>query len=153
MEWYIAYANKPPKTLNDGRLEGSERSFAVATIILCIHLCCAHAQRCGQRIRAREKSFHCHSSENLQVPAAQLERIQLLLRKSGHPQTSKTLLPPRCHLCNTKAILQTVCDGGEALLCLYDLEKVYDSVEYSILLNAVYNAGINGKALRVISHL
>lgn len=38
-------------------------------------------------------------------------------------------------------------------MCLYDLEKAYDSVEHSALLNAIYNAGINGKAWRVISHI
>ena len=60
----------------------------------------------------------------------------------------------RRHLCMQHKILKAVCDGGQALLCLYDLEKTYDSVEHSVLLNAIYtNAGVNVKAWQVISHI
>ena len=35
-------------------------------------------------------------------------------------------------------------------MCLYDLHKAYDSVEYSILLKRLYEAGINSKCWRLI---
>ena len=41
----------------------------------------------------------------------------------------------------------------EAFLCLYDLEKPHDSIEHSILLTSLHDAGIKGKAWRVISSI
>ena len=35
-------------------------------------------------------------------------------------------------------------------MCLYDLEKAFDSVEYSVLLNRMFEVGINGKAWRLV---
>ena len=35
-------------------------------------------------------------------------------------------------------------------MCLYNLEKAFDSVEYPILLDFLYAAGINGKCWRLI---
>ena len=42
-------------------------------------------------------------------------------------------------------------DSGDPFLCLYDLEKVYDSIEHSILLTSLHDAVIKGKAWKVIS--
>ena len=85
-----------------------------------------------------------------------LERIQPILQKSGHPSLAQTAYQKHlsCQdaiFATQEAILKIMHDGGEAFLCLYDLEKAYDSVEHSVLLNAIYNGGINGKAWRVIS--
>ena len=30
-------------------------------------------------------------------------------------------------------------------MCLYDLQKAYDSVEYSVLLNRMFEVGINSR--------
>ena len=35
-------------------------------------------------------------------------------------------------------------------MCLYDLQKVFDSVEYSVLLQKLYEVGVNGKLWRLI---
>ena len=35
-------------------------------------------------------------------------------------------------------------------LCLYDIEKAFDSVEFPILLSHLYSAGINGKMWRLV---
>ena len=40
--------------------------------------------------------------------------------------------------------------GSRVFMCLYDLEKAFDSVEYPILLDRLYAAGINGKCWRLI---
>ena len=40
--------------------------------------------------------------------------------------------------------------GSHVFMCLYDLEKAFDSVEYPILLDRLYAAGINGKCWRLI---
>ena len=52
-----------------------------------------------------------------------------------------------------EAILKVIRDGGEAYLCLYDLEKAFDSIEHAILLNSLYDADVNGKAWRVVSSI
>ena len=35
-------------------------------------------------------------------------------------------------------------------MCLYDLQKAYDSVEYSVLLNRMFEVGINGRTWRLV---
>ena len=49
-----------------------------------------------------------------------------------------------------EVISQFVSDGDKVYMCLYDLHKAYDSVEYSILLKRLYEAGINSKCWRLI---
>ena len=82
----------------------------------------------------------------------QLERILSILQRSGHLLLAQTAYQKHysCKyaiFATSEAILKTVRDGGQALLCLYDLEKAYDSVEHSVLLNVIYNAGVNWQSL------
>ena len=35
-------------------------------------------------------------------------------------------------------------------MCLYDLQKAYDTVEYAVLLNRLFEVGVNGKMWRVL---
>ena len=108
----------------------------------------------------------CHSFRGITVTSVVmktfeyllLERIQPILQERGHPSLAQTAYQKHrsCQdaiFATQEAILKTVREGGEPLLCLYDLEKAYDSVEHPVLLNAIYKAGINGKAWRVISHV
>ena len=47
--------------------------------------------------------------------------------------------------------LKFVNDGDKVYMCLYDLHKAYDSVEYSILLKILFfETGINSKCWRLI---
>ena len=43
-------------------------------------------------------------------------------------------------------------DGGQPYLCLFDIEKAFDSVELPILLQHLFNTGINGKFWRLIKN-
>ena len=43
-------------------------------------------------------------------------------------------------------------DGGTPFLCLFDIEKTFDSVELPILLQHLLNKGINGKFWRLIKN-
>ena len=36
------------------------------------------------------------------------------------------------------------------MLSLYDLKKAYDSIEHPVLLKALFEAGVNGKAWRIV---
>ena len=37
-------------------------------------------------------------------------------------------------------------------MCLYDLQKAFDSVEYPVLLEKLFEAGVNGKLWRVLKN-
>ena len=51
-----------------------------------------------------------------------------------------------------EALLTHVRDGGKPFLCLYDLEKAFDSIELPILLKQLYSVGIKGKLWRLLKH-
>ena len=42
--------------------------------------------------------------------------------------------------------------GSRVYMCLYDLQKVFDSVEYPILLQKLYDVGVNGKMWRFLKN-
>ena len=51
-----------------------------------------------------------------------------------------------------EALLTHVRDGGKPFLCLYDIEKAFDSVELPIMLKQLFSIGINGKLWRLLKH-
>ncbi len=51
-----------------------------------------------------------------------------------------------------EALLTHIRDGGKPFLCLYDVEKAFDSVELPILLKQLHAIGVNGKFWRLLKH-
>ena len=49
-----------------------------------------------------------------------------------------------------EALLKHMRDGGKPYLCLYDVEKAFDSLEVPILLTNLFDAGVNGKCWRLL---
>ena len=49
-----------------------------------------------------------------------------------------------------EALLKFVRKGDEAYLCLYDLEKAFDTIEFATNLSHLFNCGINGRCWRLI---
>ena len=47
-------------------------------------------------------------------------------------------------------IARYVSGGNKVYMCLCDLEKAFDSVEYPVLLHQLYGMGINGKLWRLL---
>ena len=65
-------------------------------------------------------------------------------KKTSHADQSLPLL--KC------MISRHVNFGSSVLMCLYDLQKDYDSVEYPVLLERLYGVGINGKLWRLLKN-
>ena len=42
-----------------------------------------------------------------------------------------------------EVIARYVREGGRVHMCLYDLQKAFDSVEYPVLLKRLFEAGVN----------
>ena len=40
--------------------------------------------------------------------------------------------------------------GSHVYMCLYDLQRAFDSVEYPVLLEKLFEAGVNGKMWRLL---
>ena len=82
-----------------------------------------------------------------------LHRMEIQLKEAGFPHLSQTAYQ-RSVSCSDaifstqEALLKFVREGDETYLCLYDLEKVFDSIEFPTLLSHQY--GINGKCWRLI---
>ena len=41
--------------------------------------------------------------------------------------------------------------GDNVFMCLYDLQNAFDSVEYAVLLDRLFEVGVNGKMWRLLS--
>ena len=86
-----------------------------------------------------------------------LRRLSLILEEVGVPDFAQTAYL-KCISCadaifaTQEALLTHVHDGGKPFLCLYDIEKSFDSVELPILLKQLFSIGINGKLWRLLKH-
>ena len=49
-----------------------------------------------------------------------------------------------------EAIARFVRDGSTVHMCLYDLQKAFDSIEFPVLLHHLHSVGVNGKLWRII---
>ena len=53
-------------------------------------------------------------------------------------------------LATQEVISRYLKSGNQVFMCLYDLQKAFDSVEYPVLLHRFYNVEVNGKIWRLI---
>ena len=84
-----------------------------------------------------------------------LYRILLIFQGNGHLPLTQTAHQKHISyqdalFATHKAIVHTLQEGRVAYLSLYNQEKAFDFVEHSILLQLLYQAGINGKVWRLI---
>ena len=78
-----------------------------------------------------------------------------ILEEHGFPHPSQTAYIKNRSCTDgiflTNEVLKKLLQNGDSpYLCLYDLEKAFDSVEYDVLLHHLYSTGINGKTWRLI---
>ena len=86
-----------------------------------------------------------------------LERLNIVLLESGVPHVNQTAY--RRHVGCADAIFATqetiakhVREGSTVHMCLYDLQKAFDSVEFLVLLDRLYYIGVSGKTWRIIKN-
>ena len=96
----------------------------------------------------------------MSVIAKILEKILLcrmlpVLQEGGFPHISQTAYISGCSCIDGLFVTNETLHSfrrneDNPYLCLYDLEKAFDSIEYVHLLKHLYRLGINGKAWRLI---
>ena len=84
-----------------------------------------------------------------------LQRITPVLKESGIPHFTQTAYQAGISCSDPTAVVQEAVkkyieDGSTAYQCFYNLEKAFDSIEYSVLLDHLYKSGVNGKTWRLI---
>ena len=84
-----------------------------------------------------------------------LLRMTPILEEKGIPHHTQTAYQAGISCSDATEVVQEVVkayinSGSKIFQCFYDLEKAFDSIEHTVLLNHLYKAGINGKAWRVI---
>ena len=84
-----------------------------------------------------------------------LRRLSPCLGEAGFPDISQTAYQNGMSCADAiyatrETLLTHVREGGRPFLCLYDIEKAFDSIELPILLKRLYDFGINGKLWRLL---
>ena len=86
-----------------------------------------------------------------------LQRLSLLLNGCGFPDQLQTAYQKGISCIDAifatqETLTNHLRDVGQPYLCLFDIEKAFDSVEFPTLLRHLYNIGINGKLWRLIKN-
>ena len=84
-----------------------------------------------------------------------LERLLSLFVDIGFPHPSQTAYQRGLSCIDAifstqETILKHIRDGDTPYLCFFDLEKAFDSVEFSTLLSHIFKLGVNGRCWRLI---
>ena len=84
-----------------------------------------------------------------------LNRMSPLLDEIGFPDMNQTAYQKGISCADVifstqEVLLNYIRQGEKPFLCLYDIEKAFDSVEFPILLRHLFSIGINGKSWRLI---
>ena len=79
-----------------------------------------------------------------------LERLECVFVEAGLPHVNQSAYRRAVSCADAIFAMQEVIakylrGGSWVYMCLYDLQKAFDSVEYPVLLERLFEAGINGK--------
>ena len=83
-----------------------------------------------------------------------LERLNSVFSEAGLPHINQMAYRRGVSCADaifaTQELIAKYMRGGSWLfMCLYDLHKAFDSVEYAVLLQKLFEAGVNGKMWRL----
>ena len=84
-----------------------------------------------------------------------LERLQVVFDEADLPHIIQTAYRKSVSCADaifaTQEVIARYLRGGSRVyMCLYDLQKAFDSIEYPILLKRLYEAGVDGKLWRLL---
>ena len=84
-----------------------------------------------------------------------LKRMSPILDEIGFPDMNQTAFQKGISCSDAifstqEVLVNYIRQGNNPFLCLYDIEKAFDIVEFPILLSHLYSLGINGKTWRLI---
>ena len=84
-----------------------------------------------------------------------LERMQSNFMGAGLPHVNQSAYRRAVSCADaifaTQEVIAKYLRGGSRVyMCLYDLQKAFDSVEYPVLLEKLYDVGVNGKMWRLL---
>lgn len=87
-----------------------------------------------------------------------LKRHNTVLLEAGVPRVNQTAYrrPVGCTdaiFATQETIAKHVREGSAVHMCLYDLQKAFDSVEFPVLLDQLFSIGVNGKTRRIIKRV
>ena len=86
-----------------------------------------------------------------------LERLRLVFMEAGLPHVNqsayrKVVSCADAIFATQEIVARYLRGGSHVYICLYDLQKAFDSVEYPVLLEKLYNVGVNGKMWRLLNN-
>ena len=84
-----------------------------------------------------------------------LQRLSPLLEEQGFPDQLQTAYQKEISCMDAifatqEALTHHLKEGGQPYLCLFDIEKAFDSIEIPILLQHLFDLGVKGKFWRLI---
>ena len=84
-----------------------------------------------------------------------LDRMEPLFMEAGVPHPNQSAYRKRVSCADAifatqEVINRYLLEGGKVYMCLYDLEKAFDSVEFPVLLKRLFHVGVNSKTWRIL---
>ena len=84
-----------------------------------------------------------------------LERLQMVFLEASIPHPNQSAYRKRVSCGDSIFATQEVIGrylrgGSQVFMCLYDLQKAFDSVEYPVMLKRIYEVSVNGKCWRLM---
>ena len=85
-----------------------------------------------------------------------LQRLEPLFTDAGipHPNQSAYRRNVSCAdaiFATQEVINRYLREGSRVYMCLYDLQKAFDSIEFPVLLKSLFDAGVNSKTWRILN--
>ena len=86
-----------------------------------------------------------------------LNRLETVFVEANIPHPNQSAYRKKVSCADTifttqEIIARYMGNGSRVFMCLYDLQKAFDSIEYPVLLDCLYAAGINGRCWRLIKN-
>ena len=81
-----------------------------------------------------------------------LDRLKLVLLEAGLPHINQSAYMSNvsCTDDTQEVVARYVREGSDVYMCLYDLQKAFDSVEYCVLLERLFSVGVNGRMWQLL---